>query len=373
MSSTKIDKVASPTSGNVAEVTGTGNISDSGFSFPNLVGAAGLDITEAGILEGATVSTTELNILDGATLDVTELNGLDGLTANKGVATDGSGILKSLTVTDTELDYVAGVTSNVQGQLDDFFIYTQDIAGLAISNAASDTNTDITIAIGVCTSEEGSNIRLVLTSTLTKQLDTIFAAGDNAGGRPSALTEAASTWYHVFLIEKDSDGSIDAYFDTSTTAANIPTGYTAYRRIGSFYNNSSSNIDQFYQYGDEFVWDVPVNAWNLSGDSSSNRTVRTPLGYKTKAIVSVNMYQTTASESGAILSDPDITSATPTSILHNLYMDVGSGGGSSSSEIEVNTNISSQVQWHQVRLDVGTTPAASTGNVLGYIDRRGKL
>jgi len=91
MSQTKTNKVASPTSGNVAELTGTGDLSDGGFSFPNLSGAAGLDITEIGILEGATLLTDDINILAGAAAA--------GLTA-------------------AELQYVQDVTSGIQAQLD---------------------------------------------------------------------------------------------------------------------------------------------------------------------------------------------------------------------------------------------------------------
>jgi hypothetical protein len=114
-----------------------------------------------------------------------------------------------------------------------------NISGLIPSNAA-DADHDITISAGKAFDSTGTNV-LELTSTLTKQIDAAWAAGDNLGGLFSG-TVAADTTYHLFIIEKDSDGSIDAGFDTSITAANIPVGYTAYRRVASFLTDGLANL-----------------------------------------------------------------------------------------------------------------------------------
>lgn len=124
------------------------------------------------------------------------------------------------------------------------------IDGLTLSNG-TDADHDIDIATGIASDSTGA-YWLALTSGLTKQIDATWAAGDNAGGLFSGSV-AADTTYHVFLIRKDSDGSIDAGFDTSVTASNIPSGYTAYRRIGSLYTDSSSNWVVFTQSGDRFI------------------------------------------------------------------------------------------------------------------------
>lgn len=67
MSSTKINKIASPTVGNVATQTSTGEVQDSGYSFPNLVGAVTADVDEINKLDGLTATTAELNLLSGKT------------------------------------------------------------------------------------------------------------------------------------------------------------------------------------------------------------------------------------------------------------------------------------------------------------------
>lgn len=120
--------------------------------------------------------------------------------------------------------------------------FPKAIQGLVPSNAA-DADHDITISTGSAVADDDTTL-LELSAAMTKQIDATWAAGNNAGGLFSG-TVAADTTYHLFIIEKDSDGSIDAGFDTSVTAANIPAGYTRYRRVASFITDASSNLIAF--------------------------------------------------------------------------------------------------------------------------------
>lgn len=129
--------------------------------------------------------------------------------------------------------------------------------GLMLSNNATDADHDIDIATGEAVDSTASYL-LKLTTGLTKQIDAVWAAGTNVGGLFSGAV-AADTWYYVFLIRKDSDGSLDAGFDTDISAANIPAGYTAYRRIGAVLTDSAANIWPFGQREDRFYF---TNAGN---------------------------------------------------------------------------------------------------------------
>ena len=99
---------------------------------------------------------------------------------------------------------------------------------------ATDTAHDIQITPGFARdSADATNLKRA--TTLIKQIDANWAEGTNAGGFPSGLTLSNSTWYHFFVIHKTADGTVDAGFDTSTTASNLladATGYSAYRRVG---------------------------------------------------------------------------------------------------------------------------------------------
>ena len=128
------------------------------------------------------------------------------------------------------------------------------LAGLTLSND-TDTDHDIAVAVGECRDSTNA-YNLILSTIITKQIDATWAAGDDAGGMFTGSV-GNSTWYHFFLIRKDSDGSIDAGFDTDVDAANIPTGYTYYRRIGTRKTDGSANLVGFTQNGDEVIADDP--------------------------------------------------------------------------------------------------------------------
>lgn len=116
------------------------------------------------------------------------------------------------------------------------------ITGLMPSNAA-DADHDITISAGIAADSTSAEL-LELSSAMTKQIDNSWVAGDGLGGLATG-TVAADTTYHYFIIKKDSDDSIDVVIDTSITCANIPTGYTKYRRVFSLLTDSSANIPAF--------------------------------------------------------------------------------------------------------------------------------
>ena len=161
--------------------------------------------------------------------------------------------------------------STIQAFLDSVsaFVFPGQIVGLELSNSGGDPLKDIDIAPGRC-SDSSATYHLVLGATLTKQLDAAWAEGTNLGGLFSGAI-AATTWYHVFLIRKDSDGTIDAGFDTDPGAANIPVGWTAYRRLGSILTDGTPDIVPFHQYGDRFIWDTTPNDVSTAL-STANRT-----------------------------------------------------------------------------------------------------
>jgi hypothetical protein len=125
--------------------------------------------------------------------------------------------------------------------------------GLEISNSVGDDIHDITLSTGRCR-DAGDSYNILSASTITKRIDANWAAGDAQGGFPSGLVLTGGTWYRFFVLSK-TDGTIDAGFDTSATAANLiadATAYTKYRQRGWIYYNASNEIEQFLQDGDWF-------------------------------------------------------------------------------------------------------------------------
>jgi len=147
------------------------------------------------------------------------------------------------------------------------------INGLTLSNNGSDANNDIDIAVGIAR-DSSNTYTMYLNSSLTKRLDAAWAAGTNQGGLFSG-SKTLSTWYHVFLIRKTSDGTIDAGFSTSITASDIPSGYVAYRRIGSVKTNASNNIYGFLQTGNYIRWKDIQTDRSYATPGSTNRVLVT--------------------------------------------------------------------------------------------------
>ena len=113
------------------------------------------------------------------------------------------------------------------------------ITGLGL-RIDTDTDHDIEIGIGSCRDSTDA-YDMALAAVLTKCIDASWAAGDDAGGMDTGSV-ANSTYYYIWLIRKDSDGSIDALFSASATAPTMPAGYTYKRVIGRLFTNTSANI-----------------------------------------------------------------------------------------------------------------------------------
>jgi len=138
------------------------------------------------------------------------------------------------------------------------------LSGLSMAISTTDTVNDITVQVGECADSTGV-MMLKLTSAMTKQLDASWAVGSAAGGLDTGA-EAISTYYFVWLIRKDSDGTIDVLISASSSSPTMPSGYTYKRLIGSFYNNASSQIEAVSPFSQRFMiftasGTFPVPAW----------------------------------------------------------------------------------------------------------------
>ena len=237
------------------------------------------------------------------------------------------------------------------------------LTGLILSND-TDTVNDINITAGYCTDSTDA-YSLNLATEITKQIDATWAAGDDAGGLFSG-TVAADTTYHVFLILKDSDGSIDAGFDTSLTAANIPAGYTAYRRIGSILTNATSGIYQFTQTDDRFDWDDVASDFSVAFHTGRvSRTIKVP-----QDIEFIVTYAAGGQCSTTLryvwYGSLNTSTFTPTAALSTLQFNSANAGQSNTLSIKTNTS-------GQIGTECNGTSGTLFGYTVGWTDSRGKL
>ena len=246
------------------------------------------------------------------------------------------------------------------------------IAGLQISNNGADDDQDIDIAVGECRDSTNA-VDLVLAAGLTKKLDAVFAAGDDAGGlfNGTAIPATDDTWYHMFVIKKDSDGTIDFGFSTEVDASDIPAGYTYFRRVGSILTDGfGADIYGFTQIGDAFLWDNPkesVDEGNVDQTTAALKTMDVPTDVKVKALLNVKLDDNALSMT--YLSSPDANDEAPNEDAAPLAsITVINTGEPTMSYMEVYTNESSQIR---VRGDNATVEEFDI-TTLGWEDRRGR-
>ena len=253
-------------------------------------------------------------------------------------------------------------------------LYRGHISGLAVAND-SDAAHDINFPVGECA--DSTNVQMLHVDTaLVKQIDANWAAGTGAGGFPSGLTLSADTWYYLFVIG-NVDGTVDAGFDTSATAANLLTdaggsGYTLYRRVGSVLTDGSSNIIAFTATeiaggGLLVEWtDPPLDLDSSAiGTSATTVALTTPTGYKTMA----RLNAITANAGGSVVAtirsagNQDEAPSATAAPLGNLA--AASGGVALAEGVEVLTDTSAQVF---VRASIASTVVRIA--TLGWTDYR---
>lgn len=173
------------------------------------------------------------------------------------------------------------------------------ISGLVPSNNSGNPNTHIDISIGAAKNSSGDKALELLAATV-KDLSNTFVAGSGNGGLYTAGGLSADTDYYGFIIEKDSDASIDFYYDISINAANIPVGYTAYRLADAFKSDSSGFIPQWKtkEIAGNIYREAKVISPLRSGSSVTGRQLLTcdiPAGLEVMVHVNGHALRTTTS------------------------------------------------------------------------------
>ncbi len=180
---------------------------------------------------------------------------------------------------------------------------------------------------------------------------------------------ASSTTYHVFAILNDTDRSVDYGFDTSVTAANRPSGYTYFRRIGSVLTDASAHIVAFHQYGDEFYLDTSVKDVDVTnpGTSAVTRTLTVPTGIQVCAIFAAVSWDSTG-DTVHYVSSLDAADEVP-SYANCIESAPSDKTGEGVSLNRIWTNTSARIR---TRLSFSAATTAFKIRTRGWIDTRGK-
>ena len=334
----------------------------------------GLDASTTLDIQCDTSITGEVTATSGdfTTLSWTNLNGtilasqVDNDSSAPGADVDDAlgGLNNRVTSAETDIDRIIG--SNVG--------YPTFINGL---DFITDTANTINIYSGSCSVIDSSNniYYAHVDSSIYKYINTNWT--ESSGGFPSALTLTVDTWYHVFIIYNSSNGSVNAGFDTSTTAANLlsdASNYDSYRRIGSiYYYNDGANdtICEFKQKGDYFYWGDRFSDNYLKAstgselylfENTSTNAPFTPLGIEVKGFYNVMQYNTVGEDAyiyDAMLGTPS------TSLGRRLKVD--SGSLTDYTPIEVWSDTSGRIGLRSIAVDTAFYVIC-----FGWMDPRGQ-
>tara|TARA_R110000824_G_scaffold290850_1_gene479314 strand:+ start:432 stop:1901 length:1470 start_codon:yes stop_codon:yes gene_type:complete len=350
-------------------ITGMSQVGASLGSFTSVVAT---DINANTV--GVSVSLSATNI-KGATGSFTtkvsaaalEISGVTSLGALRGTTATFSGAVSVSTI--------AGDGSSLTGLS---AVPDNYLTGMILSND-SDSDHDISIKVGITKNSTNAS-DLELTSAIVKQIDATWANGSAAGGLASGVTLSANTWYHLHAIAVTA--GTDAGFDTSSVAANLIANNdaSAYRRIGSVFTDSSSNIIPFSQIGDEFLWNTNSSALvisknNITVDTTFAVTIATPLSVTTWAMLNIDLNDI-GNTDGILVHSPDVSigigvpSGADTAYPAQSFsgkINSGSYTGGTFYASRIRTDTQSRISYSVV--GAGTDASFAT---LGWVDTRGK-
>lgn len=256
--------------------------------------------------------------------------------------------------------------SDILDSLKSLLRFNNLITGLVVSNNVTDSDHDIDISVGQALDSTNAFF-LKFDTGLIKQIDASWAVGTNAGGLFTG-TVANSTWYAVFAIRADADGSIDVGFDTSDTAANIPGGYTAFRRIGWVLTDGSANIIAFSSAertggSVNYEWETMIS--DLSVTSAITTRTLVTVSAPINSIADIIFGYTSNIVDFAYARSTNSADSLPS--LTNFTNETDGNGALSSVEMKLQIDSS-----HQIAIRSATNSPGFTKNVnaLGFTDLR---
>jgi hypothetical protein len=246
------------------------------------------------------------------------------------------------------------------------------IAGYTLSTAGSSA----TMSIAAGQAADSANAVTIPLAAAISKTTAAWAVGTGNGGLDTGAI-ANNTWYHFYAIRRPDTGVVDVIFSTNASLPTLPASYTQYRRIGSGRTNGSAQWVKFVQFGDLFLWDaavIDVDATN-PGTAAVTRTLTTPLGIKTRALITVGILGATSGPVGAVISSLDVSDQAGQAAATAALSGFTSSGISTNTanwgfmEQEVMTNTSSQVR---SRLSVSGANDRLGLITRGWTDTRGK-
>lgn len=199
---------------------------------------------------------------------------------------------------------------------------TKSIWGFTYSVNGSDASNDIDIAAGGAMDSTGAY--WLAGSALTKQLDTAWAVGTNAGLLDTGAV--ANSDYYLFVIGRSDTGVVDYLASLSSTAPTMPVNYDFKRLIGWVKRSAGANVAWLtYEIeggGIDFLWTSPTVDVDLANTLTTARrtdAVKVPLNFSVTAQLNVVLLDASASIAWVYCPDQaDLAPSSTAAPLRNL-------------------------------------------------------
>lgn len=241
------------------------------------------------------------------------------------------------------------------------------LGGLVMSNDGGAPNTAIDTTAGYAVSDD--NTQLMKIGAFIKSTGA-WALGSGTGkGCLDTGSVAASTWYHLFVIERVDTNVVDELCSLSATAPTFPANYTVKRRIGSFRINGSTQITAFTQNGREFLWsNGPSDDFNTTtlGTTATLFVMNVPTGVKVNVLFSASA-SVAGATNGVLFTSPDAFVQVASAATGNMSLEIEVSATTNVGVFNVRSNTSGQIR--------AVSTAASTvvhGGAYGWLDMAGQ-
>lgn len=228
----------------------------------------------------------------------------------------------------------------------------------------TDSLHDIDFPSGMIVRDSTNTHTFYLDTVLTKRYDAAWALGSTQGGR---FTTDANGWWHLYLIQRDSDGVIDAGFDSSPTAANRPAGWTRYSAVFSMLTNGGSIIPFKHKYGAWVFWSSPSLDIDVSDQdtTATDRVLSRVPPLSSGVLALLNVYFNQAGTANLYIRDDNEASMNPSITVAPLATMRTTGGNGAMNQVLVGVSA-----LQKIVTDADAASCTLRIAVVGYYDPR---
>jgi len=237
---------------------------------------------------------------------------------------------------------------------------------------------DVVNNINGLTTYCSSNTQVVIRSGISSDSDNTYAM-TNSGEITVNITvsgvngldtgsEAANTWYFIYLIKNLTTGTVAGLLSTSSTSPTMPSGYTLKRRIGAVRNNAASNFLWFDSLGggsEKWIKFAQITFDSLVSGAAGNTAWQTVSASSWAPSTAVALDVTIGPNDTNSAVRLQISKTPGTAGVNGYRSKYLSSGISADDEIIIPCNASQQFDWKTDNVSGATVYLTANG----YIDR----